>query len=354
MRNLKRMQLLASHNGVTLRPHVKTHKTPEIAALQLGLGAGGLTASKPSEAIHFMTGAAPSVLLAFPLVAAGVASTVIEASHRSGTALTFILDSTAGCAALNEAGKQAGQTLPVQIKIDVGLGRCGVPSASKELVTLARAVVASSHLELTGLLSHAGHGYSAANADELRDIAQDERRQILEARDRLAFLPRHLQLSIGSTPTVLAGADFSEIDEIRPGNYALFDLTAVRLGVAQEDEIAFGLVTTIVSRNADFYIIDAGSKALSSDLGPHSSSGLQGYGRAIAIDEASSEQRLTVLRLSEEHGFVSRSGSDLKIGNRLLVLPNHSCAVINLHDRLVVQNDSEVEFWPVAARGALT
>jgi D-serine deaminase-like pyridoxal phosphate-dependent protein len=354
MRNLERMQLLAARHGVTLRPHVKTHKTPEIAALQLGLGASGLTASKPSEAIHFMTSGAPSVLLAFPIVAASAARAVIEASQRSGTDLSFILDSTAGCAALNEAGREAGRTLPVQIKVDVGLGRCGVASTSETLITLAKAVAASPHLELTGLLSHAGHGYRANHTDELRDIAEDERRQILHARDRLDFLKQPLKLSVGSTPTVLAGVDFREIDEIRPGNYALFDLTAERLGIAQEDEIAFGIVATIVSRNADFYIIDAGSKALSSDLGPHSSAGLQGYGRAIAIDEPESELRFTVLKLSEEHGFVSRSGTDLAIGSRLLVLPNHSCAVINLYERLVVQKAAEVEFWPVAARGALT
>lgn len=346
--------MLASRNGVRLRPHAKTHKTLEIATLQLRLGAAGLTVSKPSEALPFVTDGAPSVLVAFPIVEPDGAGTVIDAANMSGTELTFILDSEAGRSALNEAGRRAGRTLPVQIKIDVGLGRCGVSPTSNTLIALARAVDASPRLELSGLLSHAGHGYGAANIEQLRAIADGERQHILAARDRLAFLGYRLRLSVGSTPTVLAGTDFTGIDEIRPGNYALFDLTAVRLGVAQEDEIAFGVVATIVSRNTDFYIIDAGSKALSSDTGAHGSTGLTGYGRAIAFDGVAYEQRFTVARLSEEHGFVSRAGSDLKIGTRLLVLPNHSCPVINLYDRLVVQHDGGVEFWNVAARGALT
>ncbi|MBC9245130.1 hypothetical protein H4P12_00010 [Paracoccus sp. 11-3] len=99
-------------------------------------------------------------------------------------------------------------------------------------------------------------------------------------------------------------------------------------------------------------MVDAGSKALSSDLGPHGSSGLAGYGTAIAIDRDDTGARLSVLKLSEEHGFVSRNGGpDLRIGERFLVLPNHSCSVVNLHDTLVVQDDDTFETWNVEARG---
>lgn len=352
--NLTRMQALADKAGVALRPHIKTHKTTAIAAMQIHMGASGVTASKPSEAMPFLESGVPALLLAFPIVDAARVGALIAAALKTHTHLTFVLDSLRGVEALNQAGRQARRVLPVQIKVDVGLGRCGVAPDSAALVDLARMVEASPFLELTGLLSHAGHGYGAAGSEELTEIAEAERRQMIAARDRLAFLRQGLRLSVGSTPTVLAAADFSEIDEIRPGNYALLDLTAVRLGIAREHDIAFGIVATIVSRNENFYIIDAGSKTLSSDVGPHSSAGLAGYGRAIAIDRDDCVERFAVAKLSEEHGFVSREGPELEIGERLLVLPNHSCSAVALHDRLVVQRDDGFDFWTISARGAVT
>ncbi|MBY5841299.1 alanine racemase [Rhizobium leguminosarum] len=351
-RNLARMQTVAVQHGVALRPHIKTHKSIEIAELQLALGAIGITASKPSEALPFIRAGVPSLLLAFPVIEAKRLRPLLALANEHGTAITFILDSEAGADALAEAAQQAGRIIDVHIKIDVGLGRIGVLPTSPALTSLGEAVARNPKLRLTGLISHAGHGYGATSPSVLAEIARRERMLMLESRERLAPLDLPLRLTVGSTPTVLATEDFSGIDEIRPGNYALFDLTAQRLGVAIEDEIALCVVATVVSRNSQHYIIDAGSKALTSDLGPHSSGGLAGFGRVLLADGHDIGSRLTVSRLSEEHGFVPREDTDLPIGTRFLILPNHSCPVVNLYDRLVI-SDSPEEDLTVSARGAL-
>lgn len=351
-RNLDRMQTIADRHGVALRPHIKTHKSVEIARLQLALGAIGVTASKPSEALPFIRAGAPSLLLAFPIIKAERLRGLLALAAEHGTANTFILDSEAGADALAEAALQSGRIFDVHIKIDVGLGRVGVLPMSSALTSLGEAVARNPKLRLTGLISHAGHGYGATSPFMLAEIARQERLLMLETREKLASLGLPLRLTVGSTPTVLATEDFSGIDEIRPGNYALFDLTAQRLGVATEDEIALCVVTTVVSRNSKYYIIDAGSKALTSDLGPHSSGGLAGYGRVLLADGQDIGTRLTVSRLSEEHGFVPTADTDLPIGTRFLVLPNHSCPVVNLYDRLVI-GDKPATDLAVSARGAL-
>ncbi|MGX5850586.1 alanine racemase [Mesorhizobium sp. PL10] len=352
-RNLARMQAIADRHGVALRPHIKTHKSIEIGRLQLALGAIGVTASKPSEALPFIQAGAPSLLLAFPIIDAERLRCLSALAAQHGTATTFILDSGAGVDALADAARRAGRIFDVHIKIDVGLGRIGVLPMSSALTGLGEVVARNPKLRLTGLISHAGHGYGATSRSMLAEISRQERLLMLETRERLAPLDLPLRITVGSTPTVLATDDFSGIDEIRPGNYALFDLTAERLGVATEDEIALCVVTTVVSRSSQHYIVDAGSKALTSDLGPHSSGGLAGYGRVLLADGQDVGTRLTISRLSEEHGFVPREDTDLPIGTRLLVLPNHSCPVVNLYDRLVVGDKPETDL-AVSSRGALS
>ncbi|WP_367226828.1 alanine racemase [Mesorhizobium sp.] len=351
-RNLERMQSLADTHRVALRPHIKTHKSVPIAREQLNLGAVGVTASKPSEAASFVRAGVPSLLLAFPVVDPRKIRGLLELAADHGTAMTFILDSEEGADALSGAARHAGKQIDVHIKIDVGLGRVGVSPRGPELIRLAEYTAREARLRLTGLISHAGHGYAATRPAMLAAIAREERHLMLEARERLAPIESNLRLTVGSTPTVLAAENFTGIDEIRPGNYALLDLTAERLGVATEDDIALGVVATVISKGSQNYIIDAGSKALTSDLGPHSSGGLSGFGRVLLLEDQVSNLRLNVSRLSEEHGFVPREGTDLPIGTRLLILPNHSCPVVNLYDRLVVGDDPATDV-EVSARGAV-
>ena len=164
------------------------------------------------------------------------------------------------------------------------------------------------------------------------------------------------EVSVGSTPTVLGADSFAGVTEIRPGNYVFLDTTACRLGIADLNELSLGIVTTVVSVNERYCIVDAGSKVLSSDTGPHGT-GAGGFGLCFALGPAASSwtNGRPVVRLSEEHGFVEHGGDPIPIGARAIVFPNHSCPAVNLADRLVVlEQGRDPVFWAVAARGKTT
>ena len=157
---------------------------------------------------------------------------------------------------------------------------------------------------------------------------------------------------MGSTPTVLAAERFDGITEIRPGNYVFMDRTPLRLGLVRRAQIALTVLATVISRNADFLIVDAGSKTFSSDGGAHGAAAADGFAVGWPLERfgAAGQVRMLV-RLSEEHEFIPRHGPDLPLGTCLRFIPNHACPVVNLTDRLVVRDGDGVQVWPVDARG---
>jgi len=160
------------------------------------------------------------------------------------------------------------------------------------------------------------------------------------------------EISVGSTPTVLAAERFDGITEIRPGNYVFMDRTPLRLGLATQAQIALTVLATVISRNDDFLIVDAGSKTFSSDAGAHGSPAADGFAVGWPLERfGETGQERVLVRLSEEHGFISRRGTDLPLGACLRFIPNHACPVANLARSLLVRDDDAVEEWPVDARG---
>ena len=357
LRNISRVQRIGDDNHVAVRPHIKTHKCVEVARLQLEAGACGITASKTSEAQVFVEAGVSSVTVAFPVIESSKARRLVEAASPRDCELSFIVDSEVSLEAVERAVAPDDPPVGIYVKIDVGLGRVGLRPDAENLDTLASRAASSPRLEFRGLLSHAGHCYAAAGREAVRKIAESERCQLLAARERLQRSGLEVpELSVGSTPTVLAGGRFDGLDEIRPGNYVFLDLTAVRLGVASLAEVAFTVLASVVSVNETYAIIDAGSKVLSSDLGPHGTGGVRGFGRAFpidtGIDDATVDSSFPVEKLSEEHGFVRHEGSRLRIGDRVRVVPNHSCPVANLAGWFLVLNeDGSTSRWRVAAAG---
>lgn len=346
--NLQQMQRKADAAGVTLRPHIKTHKSVWIAQRQLASGARGVTVSKPGEGISFIQGGIRDLLLAYPIVQAQSVAELLHLAVRHQAKITLIADALHGVKAIADAWQQQpGSDLAVAIKVDVGLHRIGVDPHTDQAVVIAQAL-REKGLPFAGLVSHAGHAYGAGNPAAIADIARQEAAMMQQLQTKLQTAGfTACPLSVGATPTALAAEIAPCIDEIRPGNYALLDLTACRLGLSRVDQLALSVITWVVAVNAHYAIIDAGSKMLSSDKGPH---GTNASGFGIAVDAAG--QTYEISKLSEEHGFLLCENHRPEVGSLLRIFPNHSCAVMAQSDDFILRDEKgDAVKHVVSARG---
>jgi D-serine deaminase-like pyridoxal phosphate-dependent protein len=343
-RNLARMAARARDAGVGLRPHTKTHKCLEIARLQLAAGAVGLCVAKVGEAEVFARAGFEDVFLAYPVVGEDKGRRLVALADRARVAVGA--DSVEGARTLAAPFREAGRTLDVLLKVDVGYGRVGV--RPQRALAVARAVAEIPGLRLRGVFTHAGHAYSATTRRSLDQIARLEGETLARtaARLRRAGLPID-EVSVGSTPTAARAMTVPGVTECRPGNYVFHDASQVALGTCEVEDCALSVVATVVSVPASARaVVDAGSKTLSSDpLRPRPG----GYGRVLG-----GKSRLE--KLSEEHGMIAVArGESFRVGERVRILPNHACVVANLHDRLIGTSGDRVEaVLPVAARGRVS
>ena len=352
-RNLDRMQRAATARGIALRPHAKTHKSPHIAAMQLQRGAVGICCAKLGEAEVFADAGITDIRLPYPLHPVN-ADRVFALADR--IRLSFIVDELAIARAWSQAAHRKGRTLDVLVKVDVGFHRCGIDPASAAAPGTIREIAALPGLAFRGVLSHAGHAYSATTDAELAAIASTEAELLRDLVERSGVACA--EVSVGSTPTARFSLEQPGLTELRPGNYAYFDRTQVGLGAATFDDCALTILTRVVSHPAvDRLIFDSGSKALTSD-GARGAGSPAGYGAVLAsIDGGAPDPDLVVERLSEEHATVrSLAGrTSLRTGDLARIVPNHSCVVSNLMDFVwLVDGERVVQQLPVAARGRIT
>jgi D-serine deaminase-like pyridoxal phosphate-dependent protein len=321
--NIASMAAQASQVGLALRPHFKTHKSIDIARRQLAAGAVGITVAKLDEAEALIEhGIEAPILLAYQVVSAPKLDRAMELAARG--ALILAVDSAAGASILGRSAAGAGITLEVWIEIDSGLRRCGVVSA--EAPALARKVGEFEALRLTGMFTHAGQSYAAADEREVEAIAGLEADAVVQAAlaTRAIGIPIET-ISAGSTPTARFLRGGAGLTEMRPGTYVFYDELQVALGTVERDRCALSIATTVVSRPAaDRAVIDAGSKTFGLDRGAHSSSLLTAYGHLVDAEGS-------LVRLSEEHGVLDiPAESPIAIGDRVRIVPNHVCSVSNL------------------------
>lgn len=331
-RNIERMAMSVRTRGVTLRPHAKTHKCPDIARLQIAAGAAGLTVATVSEAEVFADAGFGDLFVAYPLwvdAARGARLTALAERAR----VTAGIDSAEGARAL---ARHAGTAIEVLVEIDSGHHRTGVAPGRADAVATAATAVG---LTVAGVFTFPGHSYGPGKPVV---AASDEAAALRTAADSLrgaGIEPRIV--SGGSTPT--AHLDTSAT-ELRPGVYVFGDAQQLELGTITEAEVALTVLATVVSARDGVVVLDAGSKSLGADR----ASWATGYGRILGVPDA----RITAL--SEHHATVGwpdhvpRPG----LGARVQVIPNHVCNAVNLADELVVvRGGAVVDHWPVAARG---
>ena len=357
MNNIARVQALASGAGVQLRPHAKTHKSPIVARWQIDAGAVGIACAKIGEAEVFVDAGIKNIRLPYPVNPTN-APRLLALMDRA--AISIIVDHPAVARGWSDAMRNAGRTLDVLVKVDVGFHRCGIDPNGDALGFL-QTVASFPGLKLRGLLSHAGHAYHAASEDELRAIAGQEAETLGGLKARAAASGIALEeISVGATPTLRFSAGQPGVTELRPGNYVYFDRTQLALGAASLDDCALTVLATVVSKHDGRIILDCGSKTLTNDqargITPSAGYGSVIAGESDALDYAREiDEMLTIERLSEEHATVRVTGTTrLEPGDRVRVVPNHSCVVSNLVDVVrLVDGDTVIETLPVAARGRI-
>jgi D-serine deaminase-like pyridoxal phosphate-dependent protein len=358
LNNIARVQDLASSAGMRLRPHAKTHKSPVVAKWQIDRGAVGICCAKLGEAEVFVAAGISDIRLPYPVNPFNAAR-MLGLMDRA--TLSIIVDHLAVAEGWSEAMVRAGRQLDVLVKVDVGFHRCGIDPHTDALGFL-KAVSKMPGLRLRGLLSHAGHGYHASSEEALASIAREEVALLTSLQSAAATAGINLEeLSVGATPTLRYSVREKGISELRPGNYVYFDRTQLALGAATLDDCALTVMATVVSKpSADRIILDCGSKTLTNDQA-RGITAAGGYGAVLAgerdeLDYARElDETLTIERLSEEHATVRvTGGTRLEPGDRVRVLPNHSCTVSNLVDVVrLVDGEEVIETLPVAARGRI-
>ena len=342
-RNIARMSERVRTAGVSLRPHGKTHKAPEIGWMQVRAGAVGLSLAKTSEAEVFAKHGFPDLFIAYPVVSPGKAERLVSLSRR--TKLTVGIDSIEGASMLGDAAARAGATVRVSLKVDCGYHRVGV--APEVAVEIGQRIASIKGLSLVGVFTHAGQSYGRTDAKDIEADSVQESKTVATAAEglRKAGVPIEV-VSVGSTPTSRFGFNQGGITEARPGNYVYLDRTQLALGTCALEDISMSVLATVVSVPAkDRVVLDSGSKTLSSD---HRRPTPDGFGLILGT-------QTRLVSLSEEHGVGTIApGDSFKVGQRVHVLPNHACVVSNLHDRVFGVRGETVETeFEVAARGCV-
>jgi D-serine deaminase-like pyridoxal phosphate-dependent protein len=352
--NIKKIQSLSLRNNSKLYPHFKTHKTSYIADMQLKEGADGITCAKISEAEILVEKGFSDIIIAYPLVSAFKMNRFLNLYEKAD--ITLIIDSFKQAEILNSFFAKRGVcNVNCLVKIDTGLKRLGFTPEERPEIQIPRIFEKNRNLKYCGILSHAGHSYSAANVEQVKDIGKKEEVYMNTLNKTLALSMGKSLYSTGATP-VVSTLDKFEADIIRPGNYVFYDNTALNIGYADVGECALRIVSQVVSVRGNRIVIDAGSKTLGLDKGVHSSDIIKFYGAAIReIGSDNIDKDLRITRLSEEHGIIEcNEKNNIKIGDIIEIIPNHSCFVVNLFDSFYIVDEDEttvIEKITVDARG---
>jgi D-serine deaminase-like pyridoxal phosphate-dependent protein len=336
-RNITRLRNRLGSLGVSLRPHLKTVKSIEVARRVMSAPEGPATVSTLKEAEQFAADGLRDMVYAVGIAPAKLAR-VVELRAK-GVNLVVVLDTVEQAQAVAEASRSAGMRIPALIEIDCDGHRSGVvPANHAQLLEIGLALAADA--ELRGVLTHAGDSYKGGGPEAQQRYAESERAAVVGTAQLLrgAGLPCPV-VSVGSTPTAHYAKDLTGVTEVRAGVFVFFDLVMAGIGVCQVDDIALSVLATVIGhqREKGWIITDAGWMSLSRDRGTSKQAVDQGYGLVCDI-QGHTYRDIIVADANQEHGIVAvRPGSDarlpdLRIGDRVRILPNHACATAAQHE----------------------
>lgn len=342
--NIKKYQEFCSKNNKELWPMIKTHKSKKILEMQIAAGATGALCGTLDEA-EMCSDMGIKVMYAYPVASKENIERVIELTKKCDFIIR--LDNYEAAKMVNEMAVETGVIVSYTIIVDSGLHRFGV--SVDKVVEFANKLKKLKGLKFRGISSHPGHVYGAINGDEVHKYVLDECRTMKKAKEYMEKAGYELEyITSGSTPTLSEAVKDENINVFHPGNYVFLDTIQLSIKKAEIKDCALTVYTTIISHpTEDLYICDAGAKCLGLDQGAHGNSSIVGYGTVKGHPE------LTVDSLSEEVGKLHVHGvTNIKVGDKIEIIPNHSCSTANLCSYFTVVKDNEViESIPVDVRG---
>jgi D-serine deaminase-like pyridoxal phosphate-dependent protein len=345
-RNIRTMAEKAARQKIRFRPHFKTHQSEEIGEWFREAGVGSITVSSVRMAAYFAKNGWADILIAFP-------ANLRELSEINKLAasvnLSLIMESPDVAVGLDRGLTHA---INVWVKVDTGMLRAGIWwEDAQEIEELCSVIRSSKNLELLGLLTHAGQTYHAASPDEIRKLYKESNQRLIELRDDLQRKSGlELKISVGDTPGCWLSDDLGAVDEIRPGNFLLFDAMMMDLGVCCPEDVALVVACPVVAKhkNRNELVIYGGAIHLSKEFMLRARNPIYGY--VVELDGAGWEFKSRdnyVVSLSQEHGIVRLTNDvfeRVKIGGLLGIIPVHSCLAVDtmgyLFDLLGIRYDT--------------
>ncbi len=330
-RNIQRMAEKARNSGVLFRPHFKTHQSAVIGEWFREVGVHAITVSSVEMAEHFAKNGWDDITIAFP-----VNWREITRLHKLSEKihLNLLVESLES---LRFLAAEIKNNIRLWIKIDTGYHRTGIPYRDVgQVQVLIDAIEESASFTCEGLLTHSGHSYHAASSEEIVQIYQETVSRLSNLITQLRS-STPLKVSIGDTPTCSVVDNFSDVHEIRPGNFVFYDLMQLRIGSCQWEDIACMVACPVVAthderRAAVIYggAVHLSKEVLTDDQGKHF------YGKVVEINRNNWGDVIADIRvekLSQEHGIVHpipRQHPAIKTGDVILVVPVHSCLAVDL------------------------
>jgi D-serine deaminase-like pyridoxal phosphate-dependent protein len=331
-RNINKMADMLTGMPAKIRPHIKVHKSPELARMQVGAGAIGISTATVWEAIVMVSSGLDSIFVVNTIAGREkIAALAAVAKHAQ---VMVAVDDAANAAEIGAAARAAGSTVGVLIEVDTGMDRAGVDTP-EQAAALARTLAGIDGIRLVGVTGYEGHCSLTPEA-ELRAARQKDAMSLLvEAADRILAegLPCPI-VSAGGTATWNLTAANPRVTEIQAGSYVVMD--NFHSPMAGEFERALTVLSTVISRPPDRVIFDAGNKSLA----------------APALTTIAGHD-LPILRVDEEHAiFVAGANESLRVGDVVELLPGYAPGTVNWYDAYhVVERDHVVDIWPVIPRG---
>jgi D-serine deaminase-like pyridoxal phosphate-dependent protein len=331
--NMSRMFGAVRDGPVDVRVHFKSLKCAGLARYLAAKGARSFLCAKLCEAEVLADAGLTDLFIANQIIGPGKLRRLAELARRAQ--VSVCVDHAGNVEEMSRSADAAGVTIGILIEVDIGMGRCGVEPGERALA-LARRVHNSPGLRFLGLQGYDGHLQLLPDPAERRTKCLEGLEQLIATRRLIeqACLPVTV-VTGGGTGTWEFVAAYEGMTEIQPGSFVLMD--SAYHAVRPEFGCSLSILATVISRRPRWYVLDAGSKAISRDFG------------TPAIKHRPQDR---VLKLSEEHTKVETDEATIQVGDRVEVIPTHCCATMNLHRNCVAVRQGRVEaFWPIEASG---